>query len=210
MGVSLRGLALLLAAAALVGCTSNSSTPKQADGSAEKSDKQGPKDTPPEKQEPPKEKAAEPANTRDVFLVLPRFAQGADRDDIEKALASIPAAKVQYTRTDNLQYGKPGYFGIMVRYDTAKVDVGDIAKALTALGGDKSRAVAVLSLSLLTEISEADVAALKKELATAKGIDWKLSGPYGIALGEAGEAKYAEILAGYKKAGILLHALADQ
>jgi len=55
MGVSLRGLALLLTAAALVGCTSSNSTPKQADGNAEKSDKQGPKDTPPEKQEPPEQ-----------------------------------------------------------------------------------------------------------------------------------------------------------
>jgi hypothetical protein len=153
--------------------------------------------------------AAEPAATRDAFLMLPRFAEGVGLDDIQMALASVPAAKFQYVRQDNLQKGTPGYFGIMVRYNTAKVDVGDIAKALSALGGDKSQAVAMLSLSELTEISEADFAALKKELAKAKGIDWKLSGRRGIALDEAGEAKYAEILAGYKKAGIWLNALAD-
>jgi hypothetical protein len=57
MGVSLRGLALLLTAAALVGCTSSNSSPKPADGGAEKTDKQGPKDTPPDKKESPEQKA---------------------------------------------------------------------------------------------------------------------------------------------------------
>ena len=198
MSVSLRGLALLVTAAALVGCTSSNSTPKQADGSADKSDKQGPTDTPPEKQEAPKQKAAAAATTNDVFLRLPRFPTGVDNADAQKALDSVPTAKCIYVG------GSPGYIGVSVRYDSAKVDVGDIAKALSALGGDKSRAVAVMSLSRLIEISEAQFAALKKELANAKGIDWKRSDRSGIALDEAGGAKYAEIEAGYRKAGITL------
>jgi hypothetical protein len=198
MGVSLRGLALFLTAAAFVGCNSSTATPKQAAGSATKVDKQDPKDTPPKKKETQEQKATEPAITNDVFLRLPRFPTGVDNADAQKALEGVPTAKCIYVG------GSPGYIGISVRYDTARVDVGDIAKALTALGGDKSRAVAVLSLSRLIEISEAQFAALKKELVNAKGIDWKRSDRQGIALDEAGGAKYAEIEAGYRKAGITL------
>jgi hypothetical protein len=100
---------------------------------------------------------------------------------------------------------------------TAESDLGDFAKALSKLGGDKKKPVAVVSFAKQLPITEEQFATLKKELATAKGIDWENSGrwngkgapePSGflgqLALDEAGGAKFVEIRAAYKKAGITL------
>lgn len=93
---------------------------------------------------------------------------------------------------------------------TAESDLGDVAKALAKLGGDKSKPVATFSLAKETPIAGASVkeadakfAVLKKELSDAKGIEWEKSSRIGgLALDEAGGAMYLEILAAYKKAGI--------
>ena len=45
---------------------------------------------------------------------------------------------------------------------------------------------------------------MKKELAAVKGIDWKNSNLSTLALEETGGAKFFEIRAAYKKAGVTL------
>jgi len=83
-------------------------------------------------------------------------------------------------------------------------DLGDIAKALSKLGGEKNKPVARVNLALGTPISEAQFDLLKKELAQAKGIDWTNSDRSRLALEELGGAKFGEIRSAYLKAGATL------
>jgi len=99
----------------------------------------------------------------------------------------------------------------------ADCDLGDVAKALGKLGGDKKKPVAVISLAKQVPITEKQFDTLRKELAAAKGINWENSGRWNgkgapqatgfigeLALDEAGGAKFMEIRAACKKAGITL------
>jgi hypothetical protein len=61
-------------------------------------------------------------------------------------------------------------------------------------------------LALERPISEAQFELLKKELANAKGIDWKNSDRSGFALEATGGARFGEIRAAYQKAGVTLSA----
>jgi hypothetical protein len=94
---------------------------------------------------------------------------------------------------------------------TADSDLGHVAKALAKLGGDKNKPVATINMAATTAIagdgvrqSEEKFVILKKELAEAKGIDWTNSNRLRFALDEAGGAKFHEIRAAYKKAGVEL------
>jgi serine/threonine protein kinase len=86
----------------------------------------------------------------------------------------------------------------------ASSDLGDIAKALAELGRDKKKPVAMVNLAALTPLSEVQFGRLKKELAKAKGIDWKNSDQSRLALEATGGARFEEIRAAYQRAGITL------
>ena len=158
------------------------------------------------------DKAVEPL-TYYVYLKLPRFdgsKVGGEFsptfEEVEvavKGVACLP--KGIHVYGDDL--GKR-----MVQFDllpTVDSDLGDVAKALGKLGGDKKKPVATMSLALATPLEEKEFAALKKGLDNAKGIDWDKSDRSGLALDEAGGAKFMEILAAYKKAGVTLQTRLD-
>lgn len=154
--------------------------------------------------------------TYHVLLWLPRFDGRMVDDKISPTFEEVQAAqKGLPCLPKNGTYGYGDNNGRrMVQFTflpTAESDLGDVAKALSKLGGDKKKSVATLSLAARivyageeVPAEEAKLAALKKELAHAKGIDWEKSNRFGLALDEAGGAKFLEIRAAYKKASITL------
>jgi hypothetical protein len=156
-----------------------------------------------------------------VVLELPRFdgkmidgKWSPTHEEVLEAVKDLPCLPVKWTFYGDNNGRRRFQFPLV---PTAESDLGDVAKALSKLGGDKKKPVAVVSLAKQLPITEEQFATLKKELATAKGIDWNNSGrwngkgapePSGflgqLALDEAGGAKFVEIRAAYKKAGITL------
>jgi hypothetical protein len=149
-----------------------------------------------------------------VSLWLPRF-DGKETDgkwspsheEVTAALKDVPCLPISVTIYGDNNGRRMVQFPLM---PSAESDLGDVAKALAKLGGDKKKPVAQLSLATSILISgegvpaeEAKFAALKKELAAAQGIDWEKSDRVsGLALDEAGGAKFREIRDAHKKAGI--------
>ena len=160
-----------------------------------------------------------------ISLGLPRGTRSADgkwsptHDEIYKAVKDVkcfargyfnlPTKSITSANYNFVDSGTHQDFSFSFA-PTDESDLGDVAKALVKLGGDKSKPVATFSLASETAIAgegvkEADAkfAVLKKELSTAKGIDWEKSTRIGgLALDEAGGAKYLEIRMAYKRAGI--------
>jgi hypothetical protein len=151
-----------------------------------------------------------------VGLLLPRF-NGKEIDgkwsptheEVKKALEGVPCLPIRVVIYGDMNGRRVVQFPLM---PTAESDLGDVAKALAKLGGDKNKPVAQLSLAASVQITgkgvpaeEARFAALKKALADAKGIDWEKSNRIdGLALDEAGGAKFREIRDAHKKAGIAM------
>jgi hypothetical protein len=156
---------------------------------------------------PAQGKPAEP-RTYYVVLWLPRFdgIKAGEQfsptfEEVEAVLKGAPCLPKGVKAYGDLNQKR------MVQFDllpTADSDLGDVAKALGKLGGDKKKPLAVVNLALATPLEEKQFAALKKELERAKGIDWDRSDRSGLALDEAGGAKFMEFLAAYKKAGVVL------
>jgi hypothetical protein len=162
---------------------------------------------PPTHAEPQEVKTAEP-RTYNVVYWLPRFdgheidgKRSPSFEEVKAALKGLSCLpKNAHVYGDN-NGGRMVQFAYLPKSDS---DLGDVAKALSKLGGDKKKPVATLNLAQATPITEEEFATIKKELAKAKGIDWDKSGRSGLALDEAGGAKFLEIRAAYKKAGVTL------
>jgi hypothetical protein len=151
-----------------------------------------------------------------VVLWLPRFDGkmiagkfSPTHEEVLEALKDVPCLPIKVTTYGDNNGRRMVQFPLL---PTAESDLGDVAKALAKLGGDKKKPVASLSLAARilyvgkeVPAEEAKFAALKKELAEANGIDWNNSDRLSeLALDEAGGAKFLEIRAAYKKAGITL------
>jgi hypothetical protein len=151
-----------------------------------------------------------------VSLWLPRFygkqidgKWSPTQEEVTKALEGVPCLPISVVIYGDMNGRRMVQFPLM---PTAESDLGDVAKALARLGGDKKKPVAQLSLakSVLfvgegVPAEEAKFAALKNELAAAKGIDWAKSNRLdGLALDEAGGAKFREIRDAHKKVGIAM------
>jgi hypothetical protein len=173
-------------------------------------------------------KAAPIPSTRIYFITigLPRGEKKPDgkwsptHDEIYKAVKELPCFARGYydlntksfmaANHNSVDYGSHRDFSFWFA-PTAGSDLGDVAKALAKLGGDKNKPVATVNMASNTPIagdgvrqSEEKFAILKKELAEAKGIDWTNSDRLRFTLDEAGGAKFNEIRAAYKKAGVEL------
>lgn len=162
--------------------------------------------------EPPQKNKRPPWH---VVLWLPRFdgkmtdgKWSPTHEEVLQAVKDLPCMPVKMTSYGDNNGRRMFQFPLV---PTAESDLGDVAKAMNKLGGDEKKPVAKLSLAARVVLSGHDVpaedakfAVLKKELAEAKGIDWKNSNRTGLALDETGGAKFLEIRAAYKKAGITL------
>jgi hypothetical protein len=162
--------------------------------------------------------AASPAGPTSYFLTvwLPRFdgTQGRpNRLEVRGLLADLPSFAKPYYDPKSESW-KDANWNIVddggkknlqfAFAPTASSDLGDIAKALVELGGDKTKPVAMINLARVTPLTEDQFERLKKELAQAKGIDRKASDRNRLALDAAGGAKFEEIRTAYQKAGIEL------
>jgi hypothetical protein len=151
-----------------------------------------------------------------VSLWLPRFygkmidgKWSPSHEEVTAALKDVPCLPISATVYGDNNGRRMVQFPLM---PTGESDLGDVAKALAKLGGDKKRPVAQLNLATTVLLfgdgapaEDAKFAALKKALADAKGIDWEKSNRIdGLALDEAGGAKFREIREGFRKAGIAM------
>jgi hypothetical protein len=152
-----------------------------------------------------------------LWLHLPRF----DGKKVNGAWSPTLDEIRKHLENENLPCVPKGLssWGYLIRskrtviirfFPTADSDLGDVAKSLAKLGGDKNKPVAAVQLSAVSPITVKQFETIKKELAKAKGIDWKNSDRTALALDEAGGARFAEIRAAYKKAGVELISNLDQ
>ena len=158
----------------------------------------------------------DPAPARRTFFIsieIPRLAND-DKSyaDVKRVLTDLPCfAKATFDSKKkswinaNINRIHGGPMNIQFHFAaTPTSDLGEVAKALATLGGDKTKPVMTVSLAAATPIKEEQFASLKNKLSSTNGIDWEHSDRRALALDESGRAKFEQIRAAYKNSGITL------